>query len=224
MSLVGFFDILGTRENVMNDRFSDTDMLEFVNAIGIAAEFTPHVRFAVFSDSLIVAAEPSEICSLLRAVNWMYGNWFSEFVYVRGAVSCGDVRWVDHAVADRIFRRLANLTYARIYGKGLVSAYQLEQQSGPGAVCFLTEAAAKLFREKEPASVLDGHARMLCWATERQAKIADGYASSHLERTQKDSAEWRHAVATKHYWTSVLAHGKFLPNEYSISDGVPSGV
>src|SRR5665213_1879884 len=120
MSLVGFFDILGTRESVMSDRFSDTDILEFVNVIGVAAGFTPHVRFVVFSDSLIVVAEPAEIPLLLRAVNFMYGNWFSELVYVRAAISCGDVHWVDDTSCDKPFRRLPNLVYTRIYGKGLV--------------------------------------------------------------------------------------------------------
>ena len=214
MSLVGFFDILGTRDKVVNDRFCDIDVLEFVNAIGVAAGFTPNIRFVVFSDSLIIATEPTQIRSLLQALNFMYGNWFSELVYVRGAFSCGDVRWVDDAVSDKHFRRLSNLTYCRIYGKGLVSAYQLEQSSGPGAVCFLTKEAAALFREKETASVLDGNVPMLCWATSRQAKIADKYASSHLERSQKDSPEWKQAAATKHYWTSVLTQSKFLPDEY----------
>jgi len=219
MSLVGFFDILGTRDKIMDNRFCDTDVLEFVNAIGVAAGFTPGVRFAVFSDSLIIATEPTQLRPLLQGLNFMYANWSSELVYVRGAFSCGDARWVDDPVTDKHFRRLPNLTYARIYGKGLVSAYQLEQSSGPGAICFLTDAAAALFREQETASVLDGHAPMLCWATARQASIADGYASSHMERSRKDSLEWRQAVATKHYWTSVLANEKFLPDDYDKTSG-----
>lgn len=141
MTLVGFFDILGTREAVMSDRFSDVGALEFVNAIGIAARFTPSVRFAVFSDSLIVSAEATEIRPLLRAINFMYGNWFSEMVHVRGAISCGDIRWVGDPPADKLFQGRANLTYARVYGKGLVIAHELEQKSGPGAICFLTESA-----------------------------------------------------------------------------------
>ena len=59
---------------------------------------------------------------------------------------------------------------------------------------------------------------MLCWATAKQAQIADGYATDHLKRSERDSAEWRHANATKHYWTSVIAHGKCLPDTYSIGD------
>lgn len=215
MKLVGFFDLLGTSEKVKSDRFSDTDILEFVNAIGVAAEFTPNVRFAVFSDSLILTADPSEIQSLLRAINFMYANWFSELVYVRGGISCGDIQWVNDSSCDNSFRQLVNLTYSRIYGKGLVMAYQLEQQSGPGAICFLTQQAAAMFREKESASVLDGRVPMLCWATEEQAKKAEGYALSQAEGSQESFGS-KHYEAARHYWTSVMAHSKFLPAEYDI--------
>lgn len=200
----------------MADRFSDVDALEFVNTIGIAARFTPSVRFAVFSDSLIISTESTEIRPLLRAINFMYGNWFSEMVRVRGAISCGDIRWVDDAPSDELFRGRTNLTYARVYGKGLVIAHELEQKSGPGAICFLTESAAQLFRATEPNSVLDAHTPMLCWATKQQAETLEGYAVNFLERTQKDSAEWRHANATKHYCSSVIANGKFLPDSCAV--------
>jgi hypothetical protein len=217
MGLVGFFDILGTGERVMSERFSDIDALEFVNAIGIAARFTPTVRFAVFSDSLIVSAELTEVRPLLRAINFMYGNWFGELVRVRGAISCGDIRWVTDAVSDGLFRGCPNLTYARVYGKGLVIAYDLERSSGPGAICFLTEGAAELFRGVETNSVLDGLTPMLCWATESQAKMLEGYATNHLEQTEKESGERRHAAATKHYCTTLVEQRKFLSDDYAVS-------
>jgi hypothetical protein len=53
-SIVGFFDILGTSNAVMSDRFSDIDTLEFINAIGLTAYSNPTIRFAVFSDSVII--------------------------------------------------------------------------------------------------------------------------------------------------------------------------
>jgi hypothetical protein len=214
-SLVGFFDILGTRDSVMSERFSDTDALEFVNPIGIAASFTPNVRFAVFSDSLIVSAEPKEIRPLLRAINFMYGNWFSEMIYVRGAISSGDIHWVADSTCDAYFKRRPNLTYARVYGKGLVTAYGLEQKSGPGAICFLSGKAAELFRKVEGNSVLDGHTPMLSWATKRQAKILDGYASISLECAKRDTDAWRHAKATKHFCSTVVAKKLFLPDAYA---------
>jgi hypothetical protein len=216
MPLVGFFDILGTREAVMSDRFSDIDALEFVNAIGLAASFSPTIRFAVFSDSLIISAEATEIRPALRALNFMYCNWFSELVYVRGAISYGDIHWVDDGVTDDLFRKRPNLTYARVYGKGLVTAHELEQKSGPGAICFLTDSAAELFRAAEPNSVLDGHTPMLCCATKQQAEGFEGYARIHLERTEKDSVEWRHANATKHFWSVVVRSEKLLPASYAI--------
>ena len=200
----------------MSDRFSDIDALEFVNAIGLAASFSPTIRFAVFSDSLIISAEATEIRPALRALNFMYGNWFSELVYVRGAISYGDIRWVDDGATDDLFRKRPNLTYARVYGKGLVTAHELEQKSGPGAISFLTDSAAELFRAAEPNSVLDGHTPMLCWATKQQAEGFEGYARIQLERTEKDSVEWRHANATKHFWSLVVSSEKFLPASYAI--------
>jgi hypothetical protein len=215
LPIVGFFDIIGTSNAVMSDRFSDGDVVEFVNPIGIAAYDNQAVRFAVFSDSLIISTELSEISSLLRAINLMYGNWFSENIYVRGAISCGEIFWVDHWAADMMFRCCPNITYVRVYGKGLVTAYELEQRSGPGAICFLTEQAAKLFLDNEPCSVIQSHTPLLCWATERQAKIGQGYAKSNLERIEKDTAEWRHAKSTKHYWDIVVSQRKFLPDNYA---------
>jgi hypothetical protein len=216
MHLVAFFDILGTRENVMSERFSDIDIVEFVNPIALAAGFTPTVRFAVISDCLIISAKPSEIQSLLRAINFMYSNWFSELVYVRGAIAYGDIRWVDDPHVDKVFQRYRNLIYARIYGKGLVAAYEFEQHSGPGAICFLTNSAANLFRKEEPNSVLDNGVPMLCWATEQEAKKAEGYVNLLLARADKDTREWRQLGATKQYWAMVVANGKFLPNNYSV--------
>jgi len=215
MSIVGFFDILGTREAVMSGRFCDVDALEFVNAIGIAARLTPAIRFAVFSDSVIVSAEEAAVRPLLRAINLMYGNWFSELVRVRGAISIGDTNWVDDEASDELFRRCSNLTYARVYGKGLVTAYELERSAGPGAICFLTDGAVQLLEAAEPNSVLDGRTPMLCWATKRQAEILESYARRHLERTRTDTAEWRHAYATKDFCASVVANRKFLPDSYA---------
>lgn len=217
-SIVGFFDILGTTNAVMSHRFSDIDTLEFVNAIGLSASVNPTVRFAVFSDSLIISADLSEIRPLLRAINLMYGNWVSELIYVRGAISCGDIRWVDDPPSDKLFQGRPNLTYARVYGKGLVIAHELEQKSGPGAVCFLTEQAAELFREEESCSVLESYTPLLCWATEREAKAYQGYAKSHLEQAEKDTVCWRHATATKHYWDMVVSQLKFLPDGYSLQE------
>jgi hypothetical protein len=46
------------------------------------------------------------------------------------------------------------------------------------------------------------------------------YASDHLERSQKDNSERKQVAATKKYWTSVLAQGKFLPDKYDKTSGV----
>jgi len=214
-SVVGFFDILGTKNAVIDDRFSDTDILEFVNAIVLAADLNPTIRFAVFSDSVIISGSSSETKPLLRAVNFMYANWFSELVYVRGAISCGDIHWLDDPSFDTTYQSLPNLTYARVYGKGLVDAYNLEHRSGPGAICFLTKETAELLLERESLSVLESNLPLLCWATEQQAKACQVNAKLHLERTRRDTDEWRHATATKYYFDTVVSQTRFLPESYS---------
>lgn len=216
MALIGFFDILGTSEAVMHDRFSDIDVLEFVNVIGIAASACKAIRFAVFSDSLIVSTEPANARELIKAINFMYSNWFAELIHVRAAISSGDINWVGHPPTDELFRSVPNLTYARVYGRGLVKAHELEQRSGPGAICFLTQSAAEVFRSKESNSVLEGHTSMLCWLTKDQATIQSRYARSHLARTEEDSTPGRHAAATEHYFANIMRRRRFLPPDYAL--------
>jgi hypothetical protein len=74
MALVGFFDILGTRDAVMKDRFSDLTALDFLGPVGLAAKLFPSLRFAVFSDSVIVSAEPDDETCFLKAVSVMQGR------------------------------------------------------------------------------------------------------------------------------------------------------
>lgn len=92
MAIVGFFDILGTREAVLQDRFSDLTALDFAGPAGIAAELIPSMRFAVFSDSVIASAESGDERSFLKAVALMYGQWFADFVLVRGGIAVGEIR------------------------------------------------------------------------------------------------------------------------------------
>ena len=144
MALVGFLDILGTKEAVMRNSFSDLVALDFVGAVGAAAKLFPSLRYAVFSDSVIVSAEEDNAPEFLRAIQYIYGQWYADFILVRGGIAEGEIQWVDHKPVDEMFNQFSNLMYARVYGKGLVLAADLEQRSGPGAIAFLTEPAAAL--------------------------------------------------------------------------------
>ncbi len=216
MALVGFFDILGTRDAVMKDRFSDLTALDFVGPVGIAAKLFPSLRFAVFSDSVIVSAEGGDETSFIKAVSVMYGQWFSDFVLVRGGVAEGEIRWVDHKPVDKMFARFPNLMFARVYGKALILAHELEQRSGPGAIPYLTEQASSVIEKVESNAVLPGVTPMLCWATEKEAIVLAGYAQVNLEHEPHEGHGRRHAIATRHYWDQVVSLKKFLPISFQV--------
>jgi hypothetical protein len=216
MAIVGFFDILGTREAVLHDRFSDLTALDFAGPAGIAAELIPSMRFAVFSDSVIASAESGDERSFLKAVALMYGQWFADFVLVRGGIAVGEIRWVDYEAVDKHFRKCKNLACARVYGKGLVLAHELEQRSGPGAISYLTEQAAAALSAIEPNAVLPGISPALCWASEREATTLLGYSTVNLEHEPDESAARRHAIATQSYWQQVITQRKYLPDLYQL--------
>jgi len=212
MALVGFFDILGTKDAVINDQFGDLVALDFVGHVGLAAKHFPSLRFAVFSDSVIVSVDEEEDSLFLQAVQYMYGQWYADFIFVRGGIADGEIRWVDHKSVDKMFNTFPNLMYARVYGKGLVIANEIEQRSGPGAITFLTESAANRLSALNPNSVLLGTTPMLCWASEREASLLIGYLKIHLEHIPKEGPGRRHALATLYYWEQILLQKKFLPD------------
>jgi hypothetical protein len=214
MPLVGFFDILGTREAIMSDRFSDLISLDFAGPVGLAARLHENVRFAVFSDSVIFSGEEDDAASFFSAVRSMYGQWYADFILVRGGIAEGEIRWVDYEPADALVRHCSNLMCSRVYGKGLVHAHELEQRCGPGAIAYLTERAASKLAEVDPNAVLGGISPMLCWASEREAKAILGYSGVNLEHESNEGAARRHALGTHHYWQQVVSQSKFLPELY----------
>lgn len=214
MALVGFFDILGTRDAVLRGRFSDLTALDFAGPAGLAAKFFPAVRVAVFSDSVIISAEAGDERSFLGAVALMYGQWYADFILVRGGIAEGDIRWVEHEPADNLFETCRNFLCARVYGSGLVHAYELEQRSGPGAIAYLTESAAASLLALDVSAVLPGIAPMLCWANGREANILLGYSNTNVKLEPDAGAARRHALATQFYWQQVVAQKKFLTEQY----------
>ena len=138
-SLVAFLDILGTKDSVMREKFSAMHILDFVNIVGVAAHDNKNLRFAVLSDSVIISAEANYADEFIKALGLIYPNWFGDGIYVRGGIALGEIEWVDQPHTDKWFRNLENFMYARVYGKALIEAYEIEQKSGPGAICFMNE-------------------------------------------------------------------------------------
>jgi hypothetical protein len=216
MSLVGFFDMLGTRDSVMSDGFDDLISLDFAGPASSAARLFPSVRIAVFSDSVIISSKVASRVAFLKAVIFMQSHWIADFLFVRGGIACGDIRWVDHSIFDPKDRELTNFSCARVYGKGLVLAHDLEQRSGPGAISYLTESAANLLTKVHPNAVLDCITPMLCWETSVGARRLLGYAQINLERYPDEGHGRRHALATQRYWEQVVLLGKALPLSFHV--------
>ncbi len=211
MPLVGYFDILGTRDAVLKDEFSDLMILDFVAPVGIAAGILKTIRYAVLSDCVIFSCEDGHEKDFIKAVSIMCGQWSADLIQVRGGIASGEIRWVDYEHADALFSKFKNLMYARLYGKALVKAHEIEQKSGPGAIIYVSDSAAELIANIEQNAILSGITPSLCWATEREAKLLERYSHQALEYEKQDSAGQRHALATKRYWELVCAKQKYLP-------------
>jgi hypothetical protein len=154
--LVAYFDILGTSEMVTNDRFSDWLALDFANPVGLAAHEHPKLRFAVFSDCVIISCDSDNAEEFVSVIRELYLSWFSDGICVRGGIARGEIYWVDFELDKRMFNNLPNFSHARVYGKGLVQAYNLERRSGPGAVAFVSDEAASLIESSAPNSIVRG--------------------------------------------------------------------
>jgi hypothetical protein len=140
----------------------------------------------------------------------LFGNWFYESILARRGVAFGDIDWVDQPSIDQHFKTLTNFRFARVYGGGLVEAVELERNSGPGAVCFLSQGAAEQIAAVSPQYVLSGLTPMLVWvdqpgATAFQHLLASTSASEKLEMRK------RHVAATLSFLKQVITRKKFAP-------------
>lgn len=142
-NLVAFLDMLGNQESIRSGRFHPADTLEFANPVGIAAMRNPEMQFAVFSDSVVVSAPADAVDRFVAVVAHLLGNWFCESILARGGVALGEIEWIAQSSIDGHFRALTNFHYARVYGRALVEAVELERSSGPRAICFLSPSAAE---------------------------------------------------------------------------------
>jgi len=217
-SLVAFLDILGTKEMIRRDRFSDMTALDFTNVVGIASQHKQNMHFAIFSDSVIVSCNKEFVHDFVLTLQFIYGHWFSDHIFVRGGIDLGEINWVDYPVTDNTFNKLTNLSYARVYGKALIGAYEIEQKSGPGAICYVSEVASNFLHQANDNYILNGITDMLIWADKR---LIDGLYRTfdlRLKKDDLDKREQRHIKATYKYFSKLKNSGKFLPPIYDYSE------
>ena len=217
-SLVAFLDILGTKEMVNSGRFSDMTALDFVNVVGVAAIRKENIRFAIFSDSVIISCEKEFVHDFMITIQFIYGQWFSDHIFVRGGIDLGEINWVGYPTTDNRFDELRNLSYARVYGKALIGAYEIERSSGPGAICYVSEDASKLLYQANNNYILDGITDMLVWADKR---LIDGLYKlfDFLMKDDKLSKKAeRHIRATFNYFSNLKKSGKSLAPIYDYSE------
>lgn len=180
-----------------NGQFDQFHVLDFVNPAGIAALENPDLRFAAFSDSIVVSADEHLAERFVATLGSLFRSWFSDFVFVRGGVALGEIEWVD-GTDDVDFRALRNFQYARVFGRALAEAVDVEKSSGPGAVCFLSEGAASSLRTVRESFVVAGLVPMLAWA---DAQTADQFRRAVAEA--RGFAE-RHRKATEAHFERVV--------------------
>jgi hypothetical protein len=216
-NLVAFFDILGTKDLITCNKFDDLLSLDFTNPVGIVAARCSRMRCAVFSDSVILSSELDDALLMLKAIGFIYTQWFSDYIFVRGAIALGKVRWVDDENVDKKFKQCRNFMYARVYGQGLVDAHTLEGSSGPGAICFLTEGASKIFLSVKANSVLSGPVPALVWADRFRAENIQRYLELAQERAAGETHFKRHILATKYYFEQINKYEQYMPDEFCTS-------
>lgn len=216
-SIVCFFDILGTRERVKKGEFDDIEALDFANPVGIVAMHNQNMRFAVFSDSVIFSCPEEDAKSFVAVVSYLYSQWFSDTVFVRGGVSVGEINWVDDMATDAMFCRLRNLSFSRIYGKALVTAHSTEERSGPGSICFLDESSSAILKRTDSKFVLAGPTDALVWLDKRSLEYwADILPMWQTNYKVGDEAR-RHLTATIDYLSRVRDSKKWQPDWFMYS-------
>jgi hypothetical protein len=194
MHLTGFFDILGTKALVAADRFTDLHALDFSGAVAVAAHQFPFARFAVFSDCVIVSVSAENVVGFLQVLETLWMNWLADAIWVRGGIDIGEINWVDYSL-DATFRRYPNLSIARVYGRALVGAFEVEQTSGPGILPFATQRAAEHIESLSPNSTFPLATPVIRFCTDAQLeRIANRYA--HFLRDETPTLERKHIEAT----------------------------
>jgi hypothetical protein len=187
-----FFDILGTKYKVKTDTFTAYESLDFSNPSCLMAKKFPSINMSVFSDSVITACKPEEIDSLLEAITFLYKNWFSDKILVRGGMALGKLAYASFPELDEMFSNLENLSFTRVYGQSLVDAITVEGRSGPGAVLYLHHSVREIIPDEY---VGEGHVDFLNWMKPKDRKWVIEYCQQMMDET-KNVEEQRHLKST----------------------------
>ncbi len=207
-SIVAFADILGTTKKVEEGSFSELELLDFVNPVGVAALHNKEMYFAVFSDSVIISCLESKTENFVSVMSFLYSQWFSDSILVRCGVSVGEINWIDDNT-DPLFHKLSNLSYARVYGTALIKAYHIEQRSGPGGICYLDEVASDTLIRVNPNYVLEGATDSLVWTKDsEEVDYWIAVFNMQMERERENSGCRRHIKATLDYFQRLKISGK----------------
>jgi hypothetical protein len=162
--------------------------------IAAALDF-PASRFAAFSDCVILSSPADKPQDFLGVLRVLFENWFADGIRVRGGVAVGEIQWVDDQM-DPKFRRLKNISFARVYGNALSEAVEIERSSGPGIHPFAADAVADRLRDIAPDSVLCLSSNVLRWYD--WGKIDKWMAYWEIQLDREDSVQARrHIRATK---------------------------
>ncbi len=211
--IVAFLDILGTSSRVQAEQFGDGEILDFINPVCVLASRVPSLRCAAFSDSVVASAAEDDLGNLLKGLHYLFSSWTSDCILVRGGIGVGEVSWVDMDTMDVGWRRLTNLAFARIYGKGLLEAQETERGSGPGAVCFISARASELIRAFNANLVLRGPVDVLVWASHRRNEWIQRLYSASAQNKDHNSAVGRQINATLWYHREMERLSLFTPPE-----------
>jgi len=211
---IAFLDMLGTTSQVKMNRYGLIDSLDFANPVGIAAHLFPNTRSAVFSDCIIVSCSVEHTNDFVRALGFMYGQWYADYILVRGGISVGEINWVDHQPSDSIFSALQNFTCTRVYGKGLIAAYELENRSLPGALCYIDEKSSELLSAKNNNYVVHSKFGSRLVTTEKnQLKHRFQFFHNSAQSTDSEIRK-KHLDETAEYFRSLIKINSGLENDF----------
>ena len=133
--------------------FSDSHAFDFSGAAVVAASRFSRSRFSAFSDCVILSVPANKPDDLISILCLLFENWLSDGILVRGGIAIGDIRWVDYEI-DHKLRRLKNFSFARVYGKAVSEAVEIERSSGPGVLPFASDDVADQVLSAVPDAVL----------------------------------------------------------------------
>jgi len=123
----------------------------------------------------------------------------------------GEIQWLGDDVVDNFLHPVTNFLYARVYGKGLLEAYLLEKNSGPGALCHVSESAASVLAAALPECIYRGPSNLFVWPGNRGVEWHHDHFTRLVRNRDPDSPEGRHLNATLWFFDQLKKNSLSLP-------------